>query len=200
MRKPPRHLAELTEDERAEAVVALGEKAFRARQLSVHYFERLVVDSAEMTDLPAGSKDRLVEVLLPRLLTAAQVQTCDAGATVKTAWRLFDGALVESVLMRYPDRITICASSQAGCGMGCPFCATGQAGLTRNLSAGEIVEQVGACARSVAPDRVSGSPSAASRSIAGTRPTVDTVMPRPDSPSPAGGGASRARMAVSRAP
>ncbi len=155
MRKPPRHLAELTEDERAEAVVALGEKAFRARQLSVHYFERLVVDSAEMTDLPAASKDRLVEVLLPRLLTAAQVQTCDAGATVKTAWRLFDGALVESVLMRYPDRITICASSQAGCGMGCPFCATGQAGLTRNLSAGEIVEQVVACARSVAPDRVS---------------------------------------------
>ena len=66
---------------------------------------------------------------------------------MKTAWRLFDGALVESVLMRYPQRVTVCVSSQAGCGMGCPFCATGQAGLTRNLSTGEIVEQVVAAAR-----------------------------------------------------
>ena len=57
-------------------------------------------------------------------------------------WRLFDGAMVESVLMKYPDRVTMCVSSQAGCGMGCPFCATGQAGLTRNLSTAEIVAQV----------------------------------------------------------
>jgi 23S rRNA (adenine2503-C2)-methyltransferase len=57
-------------------------------------------------------------------------------------WRLYDGALVESVLMKYPDRVTMCVSSQAGCGMGCPFCATGQAGLTRNLSTAEIVAQV----------------------------------------------------------
>src|SRR5690606_30443131 len=61
--------------------------------------------------------------------------------------RLHDGALVESVLMRYPGRVTICISSQAGCGMNCPFCATGQAGLTRNLSTAEIVEQVVAAAR-----------------------------------------------------
>jgi 23S rRNA (adenine2503-C2)-methyltransferase len=155
VRKPPRHLAELTEGERIDAVVALGEKPFRARQLSVHYFERLVVEAAAMTDLPAASKDRLVDALLPQLVHPARVQTCDGGDTVKTAWQLYDGALVESVLMRYPERITVCASSQAGCGMGCPFCATGQAGLTRNLSAAEIVEQVVACARSVAPDRVS---------------------------------------------
>ncbi len=61
---------------------------------------------------------------------------------MKFLWRCFDGALIESVLMRYPGRITLCISSQAGCGMNCPFCATGQAGLTRNLSAAEIVAQV----------------------------------------------------------
>jgi 23S rRNA (adenine2503-C2)-methyltransferase len=69
---------------------------------------------------------------------------------VKTLCRLFDGALVESVVMRYPHRITVCVSSQAGCGIGCPFCATGQAGLTRNLSCAEIVEQVVAAARAAA--------------------------------------------------
>ena len=68
--------------------------------------------------------------------------SCDDGTTVKTLWRLFDGATVESVLMRYPDRTTMCVSSQAGCGMACPFCATGQGGLQRNLSTAEIVEQV----------------------------------------------------------
>jgi 23S rRNA (adenine2503-C2)-methyltransferase len=74
-------------------------------------------------------------------------RTADDGQTVKTAWRLHDGAVVESVLMRYPRRVTICISSQAGCGMNCPFCATGQAGLTRNMSTAEIVEQVVAAAR-----------------------------------------------------
>jgi len=66
----------------------------------------------------------------------------DKGDTIKFLWKLHDGALVESVLMRYPGRITLCVSSQAGCGMNCPFCATGQAGLTRNMSAAEIVDQV----------------------------------------------------------
>jgi 23S rRNA (adenine2503-C2)-methyltransferase len=75
---------------------------------------------------------------------------------VKTLWRLFDGALVESVLMRYPGRVTMCVSSQAGCGMNCPFCATGQAGLTRNMSTAEIVEQVVAGARSLARGEVAG--------------------------------------------
>ena len=83
---------------------------------------------------------------------------CDSGTTRKTLWRLHDGALVESVLMRYPDRVTMCISSQAGCGMNCPFCATGQAGLTRNLSTAEIVEQVLAGARSLARGEVAGGP------------------------------------------
>jgi 23S rRNA (adenine2503-C2)-methyltransferase len=95
-----------------------------------------------MTDLPAASRDRLAEVLLPPLLTEVRTQECDGGETRKTLWRLHDGALVESVFMRYPNRVTMCVSSQAGCGMACPFCATGQAGLTRNLSTAEIVEQI----------------------------------------------------------
>jgi 23S rRNA (adenine2503-C2)-methyltransferase len=162
--KPPRHLADLDPQARAEAVTALGEKAFRARQLSVHYFDRLCGDAARMTDLPAATRGRLVQELLPPLLHPVRRQECDGGTTLKTLWRLFDGALVESVLMRYPERVTVCVSSQAGCGMNCPFCATGQAGLTRNMSAAEIVEQVVAAARAVALGEVPGGrPGAADR-------------------------------------
>ncbi|MGG5258566.1 23S rRNA (adenine(2503)-C(2))-methyltransferase RlmN [Phycicoccus avicenniae] len=145
--KPPRHLADLSVEERRAAVTALGHKAFRANQLSTHYFERLVDDPEEMTDLPKGVRDDLVADLLPPLLAPVRSITADEGATVKQVWRLFDGALVESVLMRYPNRVTVCISSQAGCGMNCPFCATGQEGLTRNMSAAEVVEQVVAAAR-----------------------------------------------------
>jgi 23S rRNA (adenine2503-C2)-methyltransferase len=154
--KPPRHLADLSVAERADAVAALGEKPFRARQLSVHYFERLVDDPAAMTDLPAATRERLVGDLLPTLATPLRTLDCDGGTTIKTVWRLFDGALVESVLMRYPDRVTVCVSSQAGCGMNCPFCATGQAGLTRNLSTAEIVEQVVAAGRALVHGDVPG--------------------------------------------
>jgi 23S rRNA (adenine2503-C2)-methyltransferase len=154
--KPPRHLADLTLDERRTAVEALGEKAFRATQVSRHYFERHTVDPDAMTDLPAAGRHELVAALLPQLLTPLSVRAADHGATVKTLWRLFDGALVESVLMRYPGRVTMCVSSQAGCGMNCPFCATGQAGLTRNMSSAEIVEQVVAGARALAAGDIAG--------------------------------------------
>ncbi len=145
--KPPRHLADLSPAERKEAVEALGHKGFRAKQLSTHYFERLVGSPEEMTDLPKAIRDELVADLLPTLLTPHVQRTADDGMTIKSAWKLHDGAIVESVLMRYPRRVTICISSQAGCGMNCPFCATGQAGLTRNMSAGEIIEQVVQAAR-----------------------------------------------------
>ncbi|HLM04132.1 MAG TPA: 23S rRNA (adenine(2503)-C(2))-methyltransferase RlmN, partial [Blastococcus sp.] len=85
-------------------------------------------------------------------------QTADGGRTRKTLWRLHDGALVESVLMRYPDRATVCISSQAGCGMACPFCATGQQGLTRNLSAAEIIGQAVAAAAAMANGEIPGGP------------------------------------------
>jgi 23S rRNA (adenine2503-C2)-methyltransferase len=182
--KPPTHLADLDPDQRRAAVVDLGQPPFRARQLSTHYFSRLIDDPAAMTDVPAASRATLADALMPTLLTAVREVSCDGGATRKTVWRLFDGTLVESVLMRYfgatsagraelgdesdaelpiistrgRDRVTICVSSQAGCGMNCPFCATGQAGLTRNLSAGEIVEQVVAAARAMARGEIPGGP------------------------------------------
>ncbi|MCW2572309.1 MAG: rRNA ((2503)-C2)-methyltransferase [Frankiales bacterium] len=137
---PPQHLVDLDVAQRRVAVVALGEKPFRAEQLSRHWFAGHTPD--QMTDLPIGLRQRLTEALLPTLLTAVRDVECDDGATRKTLWRGHDGTLVESVLMRYADRTTVCVSSQAGCGMACPFCATGQAGLTRNLSTAEIVEQV----------------------------------------------------------
>ena len=139
--KPPRHLADLAPAERRAELVAAGEPAYRAEQLSRNYFVHHR-DLAAMTDVPARDRARLAEEFLPKLLEDVRTIECDEGTTRKTLWRLVDGSLVESVLMRYPDRVTMCVSSQAGCGMGCPFCATGQAGLTRNLSAAEIVEQL----------------------------------------------------------
>ncbi len=157
-RKPPRHLADLALAERADAVEALGEPRYRAKQLSQHYFARLVDDPEQMTDLPADVRGRLVAELMPALLTPLRTLEADGGTTRKTLWRMFDGALVESVLMRYPDRVTMCVSSQAGCGMACPFCATGQAGLQRNMSGAEIVDQVVAGARALARGEVPGGP------------------------------------------
>jgi 23S rRNA (adenine2503-C2)-methyltransferase len=157
-RRPPRHLADLSLAERRAAVEAAGLPAFRATQVSKHYFDRLVTDPAQMTDLPAAVREALVHELMPELLTPVHSLDCDDGTTVKTLWRLFDGALVESVLMRYPGRATMCVSSQAGCGMACPFCATGQGGLQRNMSAAEIVEQVVVGARALARGEVAGGP------------------------------------------
>ncbi|MFE2414708.1 23S rRNA (adenine(2503)-C(2))-methyltransferase RlmN [Kitasatospora sp. NPDC057904] len=147
--KPPRHLADLSPAERKEAVAELGEQPFRAKQLSNHYFGRLSNDPAGWTDIPAASREKLTGSLLPELMSVVRHVSCDDDATRKTLWKLFDGTLVESVLMRYPDRVTMCISSQAGCGMNCPFCATGQAGLTRNLSTAEIVEQIAAGMRAL---------------------------------------------------
>ncbi|MFT4212625.1 MAG: 23S rRNA (adenine(2503)-C(2))-methyltransferase RlmN [Microbacterium sp.] len=140
--KPPVHLADLTPEQRVERTKELGLPGFRAAQLEKHYFTRYTSDPAEMSDLPASGREALVAGLLPPLLTEVRRLQTDRGDTIKFLWKLHDGALVESVLMRYPGRITLCVSSQAGCGMNCPFCATGQAGLTRNMSAAEIVEQV----------------------------------------------------------
>jgi 23S rRNA (adenine2503-C2)-methyltransferase len=156
--RPPRHLADLAPDERRDAAERLGQQRFRGDQLSRHYFARLTDDPDDMTDLPASARSALAGALLPRLLTAEREFSCDQGQTRKTLWRASGGAYVESVLMRYPDRITMCVSSQAGCGMACPFCATGQAGLTRNLSTAEIVAQVVAGARALARGEVPGGP------------------------------------------
>jgi len=145
--QPPTHLADLDATGRREAVTALGLPGFRADQLSRHYFSRLENDPVTMTDLPPAAREQVGAALLAPLLTEVRTVATDEGTTRKTLWRLHDGSLVESVLMRYPGRVTVCVSSQAGCGMACPFCATGQGGLTRNLSTAEIVDQVVAAAR-----------------------------------------------------
>jgi 23S rRNA (adenine2503-C2)-methyltransferase len=102
--KPPRHLADMTPEERVEAVAELGHSPLRAKQLATHYF--LTTDPERMTDLPAAGRDELVAGMLPSLLSPVRSLTADKGATVKTLWRLFDGVSVESVLMRYPNRAT----------------------------------------------------------------------------------------------
>ena len=154
--KPPRHFADLTPEERVASVVEAGEPAFRAKQLATHYFTHYTSDPAKMTDLPAKSRDTLATTMFPDLMRATRKLEADGGTTVKTLWHLFDEAKVESVLMRYPQRTTLCVSSQAGCGMACPFCATGQLGLTRNLSTAEILEQVRAAFRSLAEGEIPG--------------------------------------------
>lgn len=154
--KPPVHLADLTVEERVEKVKELGLPGFRAKQLSTHYFTHYTSDPAEMTDLPAAQREELVAGMLPPLLTEVRRLETDKGDTIKFLWRLHDGALVESVLMRYPGRITLCVSSQAGCGMNCPFCATGQAGLTRNMSSAEIIEQIVRANRLIAEGGLGG--------------------------------------------
>ncbi len=155
--KPPVHLVDMTPEERAAKMKELGIPAFRAKQIAAHYFTKYTSNPADMTDLPAAGREELVAGMLPPLLTEVKRLQTDNGDTIKFLWRLFDGALVESVLMRYTGRITLCISSQAGCGMNCPFCATGQAGLTRNMSAAEIVEQVVRANQAIAAGELGGS-------------------------------------------
>jgi 23S rRNA (adenine2503-C2)-methyltransferase len=205
--KPPRHLADLSPEERRAAVAALGERPFRAGQLSTHYFARLAdvsADPAQMSDIPRGARERLAGELLPALLRPVRHLECDGGTTRKTVWRLFDGALVESVLMRYTGRATMCVSSQAGCGMNCPFCATGQAGLTRSMSTAEIVEQVLAGARALARGEIAGGPGRVSNVVfmgmgeplANYRAVVGAVRRLTD-PAPDGLGMSQRGITVS---
>ena len=202
--KPPPHLADLNEAERRALLESSGLPGFRAKQLSTHYFSRLVDDPAQMTDLPAAQRESLVSTLLPTLMTPLRTLEADKGTTRKTLWKLFDGALVESVLMRYPDRATVCVSSQAGCGMACPFCATGQGGLQRNMSTAEIVEQVVAGARTLARGEVPGGPGRVSNVVfmgmgepmANYKAVIGAVRRLTD-PAPAGLGMSARGVTVS---
>ena len=203
-KKPPRHLADLDEAGRKALLEEMGLPGFRAKQLSTHYFGRLVDDPEQMTDLPAGQRDDLVSALLPDLMTPLRTMEADKGTTRKTLWKLFDGALVESVLMRYPDRATVCVSSQAGCGMACPFCATGMGGLQRNMSTAEIVEQVVAGARTMARGEVPGGPGRVSNVVfmgmgeplANYKAVIGAVRRLTD-PAPAGLGMSARGITVS---
>ena len=128
-------------DEVAALLSSWGQPAYRARQVWDGLYRRRA-PLEDLTDLPKGLRARLAEAL-PLALAARHTSTADGGETLKWLWAAGgDGASVETVLMHYPGRATVCVSTQAGCAMGCTFCATGQAGFERHLSAGEIVEQV----------------------------------------------------------
>lgn len=230
--KPPRHLADMTVEQRRDAVVGLGLPAFRADQISRQYFSRYNGDAATMSDLPASARESVANALFPALLTPVRQTRADGGATVKSLWRLHDGSRIESVLMRYPgtvdlqipgaatalgnaelgaesdmsdehpaSRVTVCVSSQAGCGMGCPFCATGQLGLTRNLSTAEIVDQVVAASREVpdesGPGRVSNVVFMGMGEPLANYSAVSAALRRITDPAPAGLGVSARRVTVS---
>ena len=201
---PPSHFADLDAAIVRSTLTELGLPAYRADQLARQYYARFEDDPAAMTDLPVTAREAVGSALFPRLLTEVRSLETDAGTTRKTLWRLHDGALVESVLMGYPTRTTVCISSQAGCGMACPFCATGQGGLTRNLSTAEIVDQVRAAARVAADGGLGGEPRRLSNVVfmgmgeplANYRRVVDTVR-RLITPAPAGFGLSRRSITVS---
>ncbi len=157
-KKVPQHLADFSPAERKDFAKELGLPGFRATQVSAHYFGHLDTNPESWSDIPADMRTQFAEQFTPKLIELVRSITCDNGMTRKDLWRLHDGVLVESVLMRYTERTTVCVSSQAGCGMNCPFCATGQAGLTRNLSAAEITEQIVASARACASGELPGGP------------------------------------------
>jgi 23S rRNA (adenine2503-C2)-methyltransferase len=129
---------DLTREDLAE--VLAGQPPFRARQVWEGLYDQ-GLPLVELTTLPKELRSRLTAELPAALATVAE-RVADDGATVKWLWGLHDGRQIETVLMHYRGRSTVCVSSQAGCAMGCGFCATGQAGYDRNLTRGEIVEQV----------------------------------------------------------
>jgi 23S rRNA (adenine2503-C2)-methyltransferase len=136
------------------ATLLAGEPAYRVGQVWDGLYRR-TLPVTELTDLPLAMRHRLAaEPTLQPALTVAAHSVADGGQTIKWGWRLGDGAMIETVLMHYPDRSTVCVSTQAGCAMKCSFCATGQAGFSRHLTAGEIVEQVAAAIAEARPRRV----------------------------------------------
>ncbi len=139
-------------DRSALEEVLSGQPPYRVSQVWDGLYRQLRLPE-EMTELPQALRRGLAEAL-PPALTATARRASDDGATTKWLWSLPDGTNIETVLMHYGRRTTVCVSSQAGCAMRCGFCATGQAGFVRHLSSGEIVEQVLAAARAARPRRL----------------------------------------------
>ncbi|MGE3686939.1 MAG: 23S rRNA (adenine(2503)-C(2))-methyltransferase RlmN [Acidimicrobiia bacterium] len=127
-------------DRDALGALLVGEPRYRVDQVWQGLYQQLA-EPDELTNLPKALRSKLGGEL-PMALVPVVEQTSDRADTVKFLWELEGGSRIETVLMLYPDRATVCVSTQAGCAMGCGFCATGQAGFTRHLTTGEIVEQV----------------------------------------------------------
>jgi 23S rRNA (adenine2503-C2)-methyltransferase len=136
-----RFLVDLSPSEIVELATGLGEKPYRARQILNRVYKHYAWTWDEMPELPAGLRGRLAAALPVHGLEEKHLQV-SADGTSKGLFRLLDGKTVEAALMPQRGRATVCVSSQVGCNVGCPFCATGQQGYERNLTAGEIVDQV----------------------------------------------------------
>ena len=146
----PVELLDLDRDALGELIKSLGQPSFRARQVWHQIYQRGNLDPLEMTDLPAALREQLSEMTAPSR-EPLEVQTSSDGSTSKALLPLADGELIETVLIRSQPRDTVCLSSQAGCAMGCVFCARGLQGLRRQLTVGEILRQ-GVLARQWARD------------------------------------------------
>jgi len=134
-----------------------GEPAYRTTQLREWLYDHPVLTAGEMTNLPSHVRDMIGDGLWP--FSVESELSADGGTTRKFLYRTPDGAAIESVLMGYPKRTTLCISSQAGCAMACTFCATGQFGFERHLDAGEIVAQVAHATATLQREPMPGSPS-----------------------------------------
>ncbi len=135
-------LLDLTADELTAYLAELGQPKFRAQQVWEWLYKRYAADFAEMSNLPKALRERLAREAMIDPLTPVAEMTSLARDTHKVLFQLHDGQTIEAVLMLYEKRRTLCISSQAGCAMGCTFCATAKGGLARNLTPGEIIAQV----------------------------------------------------------
>lgn len=135
-------ISELTHKDLKDVLSEWGEPAYRAKQIVDWLYRKPITDFDAMTNLPPKLRDRLgAEFRFQSIEPATEVHSSD-GQTTKLLFRLHDGRTIESVLMKYEKRRTVCVSSQVGCGFGCPLCATGVGGFERNLTPAEITDQV----------------------------------------------------------
>jgi 23S rRNA (adenine2503-C2)-methyltransferase len=146
MPKTPPSFTELTSTQSSELIVAMGEPAYRAAQLAKWVYQNMALEYQEMTDLPLALRQKLSDKIKLHSLNPVKLIAGKDG-TVKALFSLADGKTIESALMYYDadkggERHTVCVSTQVGCAVGCPFCATGQQGFERNLTPGEIIDQV----------------------------------------------------------
>jgi len=143
----PQGLYDLSLSELEAQVIGLGFPAYRARQLLYWAYRQYVSYFHEMANIPAALRAALAAQAPLSLLEPLRAIASDDGETIKTLYRTGDNQSIETVLMLYRNRATVCVSCQVGCAVGCAFCATGLMGLTRNLGAGEMVAQVVGAAR-----------------------------------------------------
>jgi 23S rRNA (adenine2503-C2)-methyltransferase len=146
-RQRPVTVYDLTVDQLRDKLQELGAPAYRAQQIYDWVYTHKVTGYDQMTNLPAALRAQLAESLPFTTMKPVRELVTDNGDTYKLLYETFDGQFVETVLMLYRERATVCVSCQVGCAVGCAFCATGLGGLTRNLTAGEIVQQTVDAAR-----------------------------------------------------